>query len=52
MEAGELPRDFPAGTRARQVIDLARGLAVHARIGASRAELLADADEAAALVLR
>ncbi len=52
VEAFELPGDFPAATRARQVIDLARGLAVHARIGASRAELLVDAEAAAALVLR
>jgi len=52
VEAFELPGDYPAATRARQVIDLARGLTVHARIGASRAELLADAEEAAALVLR
>jgi AcrR family transcriptional regulator len=51
VEAGELPRGFAASTRARQVIDLARGLTVHARMGAPRKELLADADNAAALVL-
>lgn len=50
--AGELPRHFPAATRSRQIIDLARGLTIRARIGASRRELLADAENAAALVLQ
>jgi AcrR family transcriptional regulator len=52
VEAGELPRHFPAATRARQVVDLARGLTVRARIGTPRAELLADADADAALILQ
>ena len=51
VEAGELPRHFPVATRARQIIDLARGLTIRARVGASRRELLADAENAAALVL-
>ena len=51
IEAGELPVDFPVGVRTRQVMDLARGLTLRARMGVSRADLLADADEGTALVL-
>jgi AcrR family transcriptional regulator len=51
VDAGELPRDFPTATRARQVVDLSRGLVIRARVGVSRAELLRDAKDAAALVL-
>lgn len=49
--AGEIPADFPVTTRARQVLDLARGLSMHAQIGAPRKALLKDAEEAADLVL-
>lgn len=49
--AGEIPSDFPVTTRARQVIDFARGLTMHAQLGASRKTLLEDAEEAAELVL-
>jgi AcrR family transcriptional regulator len=51
IDAGELPPDFPVELRARQTLDLSRGLTIRARIGASREELLADADEAASLIL-
>ena len=51
VDAGELPRDFPTAMRARQVTDLSRGLLIRARFGVSRAELLRDAKDAAALVL-
>ena len=51
ISAGEIPSDFPVTTRARQVIDLARGLTMHAQLGAPRKTLLKDADEAAELVL-
>jgi AcrR family transcriptional regulator len=51
IEAGEIPSDFPVATRARQVIDLARGLTMHAQLGAPRNTLLRDAEEAADLVL-
>ena len=43
--------DFPITTRARQVIGLARGLTMHAQLGAPRKTLLKDAEEAAELVL-
>ena len=49
--AGELPRDFPVAARASQVLDLARGLTMRARIGTSRTALLKDAEAAADLVL-
>ena len=49
--AGEIPSDFPVTTRARQVLDLARGLTMHAQIGAPRKTLLKDAEGAADLVL-
>jgi hypothetical protein len=51
VDAGELPRDFPTAMRARQVTDLSKGLLIRARFGVSRAELLRDARDAAALVL-
>jgi AcrR family transcriptional regulator len=51
ISAGEIPSDFPVGTRARQVLDLARGLTMHAQLGAPRTALLKDAEEAADLVL-
>ena len=52
VQAGQLPANFPAAVRARQVLDLSRGLTVRARIGSSRKELLADADDGAELILR
>lgn len=51
ISAGDIPSDFPVATRARQVLDLARGLTMHAQIGAPRKALLQDAEEAADLVL-
>ena len=51
IRAGEIPADFPAAARATQVVDLARGLTVRAKMGASRKTLLRDAEEAADLVL-
>ncbi len=51
ISAGEIPSDFPVATRARQVLDLARGLTMHAQIGAPRKALLIDAEEAADLLL-
>jgi hypothetical protein len=41
---------FPS-LRARQVLDLARGMTMQAQIGATRKTLLRDAEEAADLVL-
>jgi AcrR family transcriptional regulator len=51
ISTGEIPSDFPVNTRARQVIDFARGLTMHAQLGAPRKALLKDAEEAAALLL-
>jgi len=51
ISAGEVPSDFPAAARARQVIDLTRGLTMRAQMGAPRKPLLKDAEEAADLVL-
>ena len=51
ISAGEIPPDFPVAARASQVLDLARGLTMRARMGASRKTLLNDAEEAADLVL-
>lgn len=51
ISAGEVPPDFPVAERARQVLDIARGLTMRARIGTSRKTLLNDAEEAADLVL-
>lgn len=51
ISAGEISSDFPVTTRARQVVDLARGLTMHAQLGAPRKTLLSDAEEAADLVL-
>jgi AcrR family transcriptional regulator len=50
IDAGELPPDYPVNVRARQVIDLSRGLTIRARMGVHREELLADAEEAALLL--
>lgn len=51
ISAGEIPSDFPVATRARQVLNLARGMTLHAQIGAPRKTLLIDADEAALMLL-
>ena len=51
ISAGEIPPDFPVAARASQVLDLARGLTMRARMGTSRKTLLNDAEEAADLVL-
>ncbi len=51
VEAKQLPPDFPVGTRAKQVLDLARGLTLRAQLEMSPKELLADAESAADLVL-
>ena len=48
---GDIQPDFPVAVRAIQVLDLARGLTMRARMGAPRATLLKDAEEAADLVL-
>ena len=48
---GEIPADFPVAARASQVLDLARGLTMRAKMGAPRRTLLDDAEEAADLVL-
>src|SRR5262245_10728707 len=51
VDAGELPHDYPVAVRARHVLDLWTGMATRARLGASRAQLLKDAEDGAALVL-
>ncbi len=44
VRAGDLPKDFPCATRARQIVDHSNALAVRARVGVSRRMLLHDAD--------
>ena len=51
ISTGEIAPDFPVAARARQVLDLVRGLTMRAQIGTSRKTLLNDAEEAADLVL-
>lgn len=51
INAGEIPSGFPVAVRARQTVDLARGLTMRAQLGASRTTLVHDADEAADLVV-
>jgi AcrR family transcriptional regulator len=51
ISAGEIPSDFPVAPRAGQVLDLGRGLTMRAQMGAPRASLLADAEDATDLVL-
>jgi len=41
---GVLPRELPVAQRARAVVDASTALTVRARLGATRSELLADAD--------
>lgn len=50
VAAGQLPADFPCALRGRQVVDLARGLSLRARLGESREDLFADADGGADLI--
>jgi AcrR family transcriptional regulator len=47
----QLGADFPVATRARAVVDASNALALRARLGARRAELLADADRWVAVLL-
>ena len=49
--SGELPDNFPAQRRARRITDLSMSIALRARIGAKREDLLIDAAEGAALAL-
>jgi AcrR family transcriptional regulator len=51
IAAGEIPPDFPVAVRASQTLDIMRGLTMRAQMGAPRKALLADAEEAADLVL-
>jgi AcrR family transcriptional regulator len=51
ISAGEIPSDFPVAARANQVLDLARGLTMRAQMGTPRKTLLADAEEAADVML-
>lgn len=51
INANEIPVDFPVTVRARQVMDLARGLTMRAKMGTPRGALLVDAEEAAKLLL-
>ncbi len=46
---GELPAGFPSALRARQVVDFSMGLALRARLGASREALLDDAEQGVTL---
>jgi len=51
VASGELPSDFPVIQRARRITDLSMSLAVRARTGATREELLLDAADAAAMAM-
>jgi hypothetical protein len=51
IDAGELPKNFPAAQRARQTLDIAAGLTIRARTGVSRDELLVDAEDASKLII-
>jgi AcrR family transcriptional regulator len=51
ISTGEIPPDFPVAARARQVLNLCRGLTMHAQMGAPRKTLLNEAAEAADLIL-
>jgi AcrR family transcriptional regulator len=51
ITAGEIASDFPVAARARQVIDLANGLTMRAKMGVPRKTLLRDAEEAADLLM-
>lgn len=47
----ELPASFPIAARSRALVDASNSLTLRARLGVSRAELLVDADQWAALLL-
>jgi AcrR family transcriptional regulator len=51
VSAGEVPSDFPASSRASQVMDLARGLTMRAQMGVPRKTLLREAEDAVNLIL-
>ena len=51
ISAGEIPSDFPFVERAKQVLDLARGLTMRAQMGMSRETLLNDSEEAADVMI-
>jgi AcrR family transcriptional regulator len=51
ISAGDIPAEFPVATRARQLLDLCRGLTMRAQMGVPRKTLLNDAEAAAELVL-
>ena len=46
-----LPKEFPVRERARAVVDVSSALTLRARLGATRKELLADADAWATLLV-
>ncbi len=52
VAAGELPPDFPCAIRSRHILGMASALALRARAGATREMLLADAADAAILLLQ
>lgn len=49
VAAGELPASFPCAQRARQIVDFSMGLALRARLGTLRKDLLLDAEAGGAL---
>lgn len=51
VAAGELPEAFPAEERARLLVDLMQALALRARGGEGRADLLAHAERQADLIM-
>jgi len=51
VERGDLPRDFPVAARARAVLDASTSLTLRARLGATREELLKDAEGWATLLV-
>jgi hypothetical protein len=51
VDAGESPHDYPVAVRPRNLSDMWTGMGTRARLGASRAQLLKDAEDAAAPVL-
>ena len=51
IETRELPKGFPVALRARQILDITRGLSLRARLNAPRDELMRDARLACDLVM-
>ncbi len=51
VETRQLPKGFPVALRARQILDLTRGLSLRARLNTPRDELLRDARHACDLVM-